>query len=176
MTFSDLPRIALAQLDVKTGRPDLNVARMLEMMEAARLRGAEIIAFSEMCVPGYIIGDQWEIDSLVDDFASWSEVIREASDGLCVIFGNVVVDHTSIGEDGRARKFNAVRVCQNRRWLERPGIPPGLPDGTQPKTLHPNYRFFDDDRHFYSLRKLAASLGRSVDDWMVPFSIKTADG
>ena len=31
-----------------------------------------------------------------------------------------------------------------------------------PKTLHPNYRFFDDDRHFYSLRKLAGETGTRI--------------
>ncbi|MEM7252411.1 MAG: NAD(+) synthase [Pseudomonadota bacterium] len=176
MPFAHLPRIALAQFDVKTGRPDLNVQRMLEMIEAARLRRADIIAFSEMCVPGYIIGDLWEIDTLLDDYAEWSETLREASDDICVMFGNVVVDHHQVGEDGRARKYNAVRVCRNREWLGRTHMAEGLPPGTQPKTLHPNYRFFDDDRHFYSLRKLSTSLELPLEQWMQPFELPRPDG
>jgi NAD+ synthase (glutamine-hydrolysing) len=173
--LAGLPRIALAQLAVRPGRPDLNVERMLAFVEEARGREAEIVVFSEMCVPGYILGDAWELDRLVEDFAQWSEVLREASAGITLCFGNVVLDPERIGEDGRMRKFNAVRVCRDRAWVGR-DVPPGLPPGTHAKTLHPNYRFFDDDRHFYSLRKLADAAGRSVYEWMVPFEVPRRGG
>ena len=176
MTTAVLPTVALAQMEVLPGRPDLNVRRMLELIERGREAGAEVVAFSEMCVAGYILGDLWEIDALVNDFATWSETIREASAGMTVLFGNVVVDARHIGEDGRARKYNAAIVCHDRQYLDRPGLPPGLPPGIQPKTLHPNYRFFDDDRHFYSLRKLADSEGRDVYEWMLPFEVPTSGG
>jgi NAD+ synthase (glutamine-hydrolysing) len=170
------PVIALAQIAVSAGRPDLNVARMLEAIADARARGAQIIVFSELCVPGYVLGDVWEIDALANDFARWSDDICAASEGLTVIFGNVVTDPHSIGEDGRLRKYNAVLVCHNGQYLARPNLPKGLPDGVQPKALHPNYRFFDDARHFYSLRKLAASLGQPIKHWMVPFEIPLHTG
>jgi len=134
------------------------------------------VVFSEMCIPGYLIGDTWELDALVTDFAACSDSIRAASRGMTVIFGNVVIDTDAIGEDGRRRKYNAVHVCHDGRPVRRDGIPAGLPVGVHPKTLHPNYRFFDDDRHFYSLRKLAESTGRSVNDWMVPFEVPRRDG
>ena len=176
MAFSELPAIALVQMDVIPGRPDRNAARMLARIEEARRAGAEVVVFSEMCVSGYLIGDTWELDALVEDYAAWSDAIRAASAGLTVLFGNVVVDRDAIGEDGRLRKYNAVHVCHDGEMVPRDGLPPGLPAGVHPKTLHPNYRFFDDDRHFYSLRKLAESTGRSVYDWMVPFEVPRRDG
>ncbi len=176
MGTTDLPSIALVQMGVVPGRPDQNVARMLGYIDDARKAGAEVVAFSEMCIPGYLIGDTWELDTLVEDFAAFSDEIREASAGITVIFGNVVIDRTAIGEDGRVRKYNAVHVCYDGRPVGREGIPDGLPAGVHPKTLHPNYRFFDDDRHFYSLRKLAQSTGRSIYDWMVPFEVPRRDG
>ena len=169
--LSVLPRIALAQMAVRPGRPDLNVARMLELIDEARDAGAAVVAFPELCVPGYIIGDLWEVDALVEDFVGWSDVVRDASAGLTVVFGNVAIDRERIGEDGRLRKFNAAYVCHDGAYLRREGVPEGLPDGVHIKTLHPNYRFFDDDRHFCSLRKLAASQGRAVGDWLVPFEV-----
>ena len=169
--MSRVPRIVLAQMLVQPGRPDLNVERMLAMMSQAREQGAEVIAFPEMCIPGYILGDLWEQTVLVEDFASYSDLVRQASQGLVVIFGNVVLDHENIGEDGRLRKFNAVLVCQNGEWVMRSGLPDDLPHGCQPKTLHPNYRFFDDDRHFYSLRKLAQASGRGLHDYLVPYQL-----
>ena len=45
-----------------------------------------------------------------------------------------------------------------------------------PKTLHPNYRFFDDDRHFYSLRKIAGETGTRVSDWTIPYEIPARRG
>lgn len=176
MSSSALPPIALVQMEVRPGRPDINAGRMLELIAQAREAGAEVVVFSELCLSGYLIGDLWEVDALVEDYASYSEQIRQASQGLVVLFGNVVVDPSHIGEDGRQRKYNAVCICADGQYVARPDLPPGLPDGVQPKTLHPNYRFFDDDRHFYSLRKLAQARGRSVYDWMVPFEIPTRDG
>ena len=171
-----LPEIALVQMDVKPGRPDLNVDRMLRYIDMAREAGADLVVFSELCISGYILGDLWEVDALVEDFASYSETIREASGDIVVLFGNVTVDRTNIGEDGRIRKYNAVHVSADGRYVARENVPAGLPSGVQPKTLHPNYRFFDDDRHFYSLRKLADARGGSVYDWTEPFEVRLRDG
>ncbi|MFP6590797.1 MAG: nitrilase-related carbon-nitrogen hydrolase, partial [Candidatus Latescibacterota bacterium] len=54
---ADLPVIALAQMEVRPGRPDLNVEQMEALITEARAVGAEVVAFPEMCVPGYILGD-----------------------------------------------------------------------------------------------------------------------
>ena len=171
-----LPAITLAQMEVRAGRPDLNVGSMLGFIERARAAGAAIVAFPEMCIPGYILGDTWEIDALVEDFEDWSDAIREASRGIAVVFGNVALDRAAIGEDGRVRKLNAAWVCHDRRFVERAGLPAPLPHGVHPKTLHPNYRFFDDDRHFYSLRKIAGETGTRVSDWTIPYEIPAGRG
>ena len=163
-------------MEVRAGRPDLNVRSMLRFIERAREAGAAIIAFPEMSIPGYILGDAWEIDALVEDYESWSAEIRDASRGIAVMFGNVAIDRGAIGEDGRIRKLNAAWVCHDGRFLKRPGLPAPLPHGVHPKTLHPNYRFFDDDRHFHSLRKIAAETDTRVRDWMVPYDIPTGSG
>ncbi len=176
MSFEDLPSIALVQMEVRPGRPDLNSVRMQEFIEDGRRAGAEVVVFSELCISGYILGDLWEVDALVEDFAAYSGTICAASKGITVVFGNVAIDKDCIGEDGRIRKYNAVQVCSHGHYLERQGLPPGLKPGVHPKTLHPNYRFFDDDRHFYSLRKLAQSRGCSVYDWIVPFEIQLRNG
>ena len=170
------PTVALAQMEVHPGRPNLNVEAMLGFIERARDAQAAIVAFPEMCIPGYILGDAWEIDALVEDYESWSDAVRDASRGIVVVFGNVAIDRQAIGEDGRVRKFNAAWVCHDGRYVEREGLPAPLPHGVHPKTLHPNYRFFDDDRHFYSLRKLAGETDTDVASWMVPYEIATDHG
>ena len=168
---SGIPRIALAQFDVLPGRPDANVERMLGMLDDAREQAVDVVIFPEMCIPGYILGDVWEVDFLVEDYAKYSDAIVGASADLTVVFGNVALDRNNIGEDGRTRKYNAALVCCDGAYVERRGMPPEVPSWIQPKGLHPNYRFFDDDRHFYSLRKLAQARGRPVSDWFVPFEV-----
>ena len=163
-------------MQVRAGRPDLNVESMLGFIERARSAGAAIVAFPEMCIPGYILGDAWEIDALVEDFEEWSGTIRDASRGIAVVFGNVALDRRSIGEDGRVRKLNAAWVCHDGRFVEREGLPAPLPHGVHPKTLHPNYRFFDDDRHFHSLRKIAGETGTRISDWTIPYEIPAGRG
>jgi NAD+ synthase (glutamine-hydrolysing) len=39
----------------------------------------------------------------------------------------------------------------------------------------PKYRMFDDERHFYSLQKLAQEEGRKLEDYYKPFEV-TIDG
>ena len=163
-------------MEVRAGRPDLNVRSMLDFIQRARETGAAIVAFPEMSIPGYILGDAWEVDALVEDYESWSAEIRDASRGIAIVFGNVAIDRDAIGEDGRVRKLNAAWVCHDGGFVERTGLPAPLPHGVHPKTLHPNYRFFDDDRHFHSLRKIAAETDTAVLDWMVPYDIPCAGG
>ena len=110
---TDLPTVALAQMEVRAGRPDLNVESMLRFIAQARDARASIVAFPEMCIPGYILGDTWEVDALVEDYESWSTAIRDASRGIAVVFGNVAIDRGNIGEDGRVRKLNAAWVCHD---------------------------------------------------------------
>ncbi len=173
---SELPHITLIQMDVKSGQPDTNVTEMIASIERARDQGAEIIVFSELCVTGYLLGDIWEIDSYVEDYSLYSEDIRRASKDVTIVFGNIAIDKANYGQDGRLRKYNAVYVCNNGKYVVREEVPVGLPHGVQPKTLHPNYRFFDDDRHFFSLRQLSDALGQPISNWLFPYKIKLRNG
>lgn len=175
-------RIAVCQMKVVPGRPDINASYMIKEIMSARNRGIDIIAFPEMCVPGYIIGDKWEDDCFIEDVQYWNKQICQATkNGAISIFGSVAseVDQNIKGEDGRIRKFNAAFVAQNGKLA-----------GVTIKSLQPNYRIFDDDRHFFSMRKKrdeeaeqfrlsGGSRGvecLSIQDYLQPFSIQTKIG
>ncbi|MHB8986045.1 MAG: nitrilase-related carbon-nitrogen hydrolase, partial [Eubacteriales bacterium] len=53
-------KIAMGQMEVIPGRPDVNTRTMLEMIAEAERGGADIVIFPEMSVPGYLLGDTWE--------------------------------------------------------------------------------------------------------------------
>ena len=175
-------RIAVCQMKVVPGRPDINANYMIKEIVSAGYGETDIIVFPEMCVPGYMIGDKWEDDCFVEDVQYWNEKICQATEnGAIAIFGSVAseVDQSIKGEDGRIRKFNAAFVAQNGKLA-----------GVTIKSLQPNYRIFDDDRHFFSMRKKrdeeaeqfrlsGGSKGvecLSIQNYLQPFLIQTKIG
>lgn len=130
--------------------------------------------------------------------ASCSDVSDNAcneiqGNGIAIIFGSIYDcafenDHQSQHEnplragfhpnkDGRSRLYNAAYVIQNGVYVARPQIASDiLPSGVQPKTLLPNYRFFDDERYFYSLNDVAQDFSIDLPSLTQPFEIKTKSG
>lgn len=172
-------KISVAQLDIIAGHPDKNVSKILAEIENAKKNNVDVIVFSEMAVPGYLIGDEWENPSFVKDCFSYNETIKNATDGIVAIWGNVDLDFNQKSEDGRIRKYNAAFIAQNCEYVKNIFADDKLikyasakiPDGRTYKTLMPKYREFDDERHFYSLRKLAQDNESEIFLDIVPFSV-----
>ena len=72
-----LMRIALAQLNPTSGDIDGNTRQVLEALEEATRRGAELLVAPEMVLPGYCIGDLIEH---VDFLAANERAISRARD------------------------------------------------------------------------------------------------
>ncbi len=159
--------IAVAQLEVIPGRPDRNMDGILREIKLARKRDMDVIVFPEMAVPGYLLGDEWENDCFINDLMCYNDDIRSASKDLCVVWGSVYADSRQKGEDGRIRKYNAAYIVQDRKWVSN-----GVLEGRTYKTLMPKYREFDDERHFFSMLKLAQEQGRPIQELLQPFPIK----
>lgn len=157
---------AIAQMEVSPGHPDINVGKILKETEAAKKRQIDVILFPEMAVPGYMIGDEWENDSFIADLLEYNQRILEASGDIAIVWGNVYAEFDKKGEDGRTRKYNAAYVAQNGKWVGN-----GVFEGRTYKTLMPKYREFDDERHFYSMAKLASEEGKSLSELLSPFPI-----
>ncbi|UCH42120.1 MAG: NAD(+) synthase [Gammaproteobacteria bacterium] len=151
-------------MEVIPGRPDLNAAAMLELIAQAREAHAQIVTFPEMALPGYLLGDTWEQNAFLRDCEHFGHEIVAASSGICILFGNVAVDWDKKGADGRVRKYNALYLAQDGELRGGDNFPYPF----RIKTLHPNYREFDDTRHFYSLPKLALELDTDVAALLQP--------
>lgn len=164
-------KIALGQMEVIPGRPDMNTKTMLDMIEEARRRQAQVVIFPEMAVPGYLLGDTWEQHAFLRDCEELGRQIVAASENICVLFGNVAVDWDKKNDDGRVRKYNAFFTAYNQKLYGSGNFPYPF----RIKTLHPNYREFDDSRHFCSLRKLSVELKRNIEDLLQPVDV-TIDG
>ena len=162
-------KIAMVQMPI-ANRPMENAERFLERAREAAMEGADIVVGSEMMLAPYIRGDSYEDDAFVID--QWHAVMHivEASKEIdtVLIFGGIGLDddHTLLGEDGRLRKYNAAFVIQDGHMLHnRERLPFTV------KTLMPDYRIFDDNRHFYSLRKLAEEGNVWPEQLLRPFPV-----
>jgi hypothetical protein len=70
-----LLKIALAQIKVIPGRPDLNAQNMLQFIQRAKADQADLILFPEMSIPGYLLGDTWEQPSFLRDCEAWGKTV-----------------------------------------------------------------------------------------------------
>jgi NAD+ synthase (glutamine-hydrolysing) len=188
-------KVALAQMDVKPNQPRKNLETMLRMIDDAKSKNVDLIAFPELCISGYLVGDKFTQEDYCNDLMECNEILREASKGIAIVYGNIYVDkndainervgsnglHTN--KDGRVRKYNAVYAFQNGQAVERAQVENNFdsfselyntvfPKGVQPKTLLPNYRFFDDERYFFSANDIAMDFGLDFKKLMQPFVFK----
>ncbi|NLY83525.1 MAG: NAD(+) synthase [Acholeplasmataceae bacterium] len=159
-------RFACAQIEVIPGRPDLNFSRMLSAIETARQTNVDILLFPELALPGYFLGDLWERQSFLDDCEKYGQKLVEATAGICVIFGNIGLDRGKINEDGGCRKYNAAFVAHNKELLSTAG-----PYNFLLKTAMPNYRVFEDSRHFHSSLKLSMELALPLSQLLQPVAV-----
>jgi len=175
-------KIALAQMDVVPNRPRKNVDTMLRMIEQAKKQKADLVAFPEMSVGGYLVGDKWTDESFCRNLMEFNKPLREASDGIAIAWGNIFLDD-KINErvqdnkphpnkDGRIRKYNAVYVVQNGKPVARKKETNLLPKGVAPKTLLPTYRFFDDERYFFGAGDIAQDFNVPLEELLQPFEIE----
>lgn len=141
--------ITLSQINIEAGRPDRNLDTLLQDIRIAQDKGSDLHIATELVIPGYLVGDEWENESFVHECENMNQEIIDATKGssMSVIWGNILTDSTKVNEDGRIRKYNAAFVARNGILVpNRTGASAVI------KTLMPNYREFDDKRHFTSLK------------------------
>ena len=160
-------KIAMAQMKVSPGHPDVNTETMLRMIADAKAQDVDVIVFPEMCIPGYLLGDAWEQSAFLRDCESYGKDVIAAAQGIVVLFGNIAIDWEKKNNDGRVRKYNALFCAQDGKLVS----PESMVYPFIIKTLLPNYREFDDTRHFFSLQKLARELGTTAERLLSPLTL-----
>ena len=138
-------KIRLVQMEVIPGNPSKNFDTCSKFVEEAKKDNIEVLVFPELCLSGYLIGDMWEETSFLEDCEYYgNELAKLSSNTLTIIFGNVFIDKELHGTDGRIVKLNGAFVAQRGIfYINRFN---GL--SVYPKTLLPNYREFEESRHF----------------------------
>lgn len=165
-------QVAMIQADIDHA-PQVNAENLLKQANRARqILGADVIVASEMFLCHYLSGDRYEDDDFVREVWRAAQYVRDNwTYDEVLIFGGIGLDaEQTVGEDGRLRKYNAAFVVQNGQFVSNQA---GLPFAI--KSLLPNYRFFDDTRHFFDLRKVALERGVSVESLQQPFAVTIGD-
>ena len=145
-------KIALSQFEIIPSMPTNNAARIINYIEEAKNNKIDMIIFPELAISGYLIGDMWESESFIRECEELGEEIIKASKDIFVIFGNVAVDRNKKNFDGRVRKYNALFLAKDGKLIKNPYSK--IPYPFIIKTLLPNYKEFEDPRHFFSLKDL----------------------
>ena len=168
-------KIAMCQMKIVPGRPDSNGLYIIDEIKKAAVNGVDVIIFPEMAVPGYFIGDKWEDVAFIHDCEYYNKaIVRATSSSITAIWGSVYVPRNELGqpetgEDGRLQRWNAGFIAQGGQLLSNGILPVAV------KALMPEYRFFDDDRHFYSARKIADEHGVLLSQLLKPFPVLIKD-
>jgi NAD+ synthase (glutamine-hydrolysing) len=152
------------------------------MVEEAKAQSVDLIAFPEMCVSGYLLSDKWQEDGYCNNLIAYNQILREASKGIAIAYGNVYVDEFinkrvkddrfHPNKDGRTRKYNSVYVFQDGEYVPRLKETNIIPQGVQPKTLLPTYRIFDEERYFFSTQDIAKDFSVSIESLLQPFLLR----
>ncbi len=126
-------RIFVAQLNPTIGDMEGNTQKIIQALDRARAKQADIVLFSELALCGYPPEDLLLHPSFIDAQEKYLERIVRASARLMVFVG-VVRRNTSKGEKPI---FNSAAVISDGKLL-----------GFEDKRLLPTYDVFDERRYF----------------------------
>lgn len=127
-------RLALAQINPTVGDIDGNAALIAEWIGHARERGAALVVFPELCLPGYPAEDLYLKRSFVAANRRALEELAAGVEGIAALVGFAEPAAQS-GE--RRRAHNSVALLAD-----------GAVAAVYRKTRLPNYAVFDEQRHF----------------------------
>lgn len=161
-------KIACIQFDVTAANPRKNFEAIARHIKALESQNVDLVVLPELSISGYLNGDIWEQTAFLLECEHYGEKLKELSIHTDILFGNVGIDWTRKNEDGRVRKYNAAFYAHKNEFTQNKKT--GL--FYWPKTLMPNYRYFDDSRYFYDLRKLAYENHCRVEDLYEPIVFK----
>ena len=126
-------RIALAQQNYHIGNFEENTRKILQAIDKAKQESADLVVFSELCIPGYPPRDFLEFNDFINKCYESLDKIREASNGIGILVGSPARNPRKEGKD----LFNAVFLLEDKKIKAEIH-----------KTLLPTYDVFDEYRYF----------------------------
>ena len=126
-------KIGLAQQNYHIGNFEDNIRKIIEGIQWARQKGADLVVFSELCICGYPPRDFLEFNDFINKCYEAIDIIKEHADNIGVLIGSPARNPRKEGKD----LFNAVFLLHEKQVKAEIH-----------KTLLPNYDVFDEYRYF----------------------------
>ncbi|HVT84075.1 MAG TPA: NAD+ synthase [Chitinophagaceae bacterium] len=126
-------KIALAQQNYHIGNFEDNTRKIIEGIRWAKEQGADLVVFSEQCIPGYPARDFLEFNDFINKCYESLDVIKQHADTIGVLVGSPSRNPNEKGKD----LFNAAFLLYEKEIKAE-----------IQKTLLPNYDVFDEYRYF----------------------------
>ena len=127
-----LLRIGLAQINSTVGDLDGNVTKIVDAIGRARALGVDLLAFPEMCVPGYPPEDLLLKPAFIQGCIERTRALAPHTQGMTVVVGTL---------EREADLYNSAAVLHDGRFV-----------GSARKRYLPNYGVFDENRYFMAER------------------------
>ena len=127
-------RVALAQINPTVGDIDANAAKASEWIARARERGAELVIFPELCIPGYPAEDLYLKRHFLEANRRAVAELAAGVEGITALVG--YAEPIPGGGDFR-HAHNSLAVLSG-----------GGVQGVYRKNRLPNYSVFDEQRYF----------------------------
>jgi len=132
--------IALAQLNYHIGNFEYNTNKIIEHIELAKTKGADLVVFAELAICGYPPRDFLEFEEFIDLCEKAAQQIATHCKDIACIVGLPVKNEVLAGKD----LYNAAYF-----------IADGTVKQVIKKALLPNYDVFDEYRYFEPAREFA---------------------
>jgi NAD+ synthase (glutamine-hydrolysing) len=126
-------RIALAQLNFTINHFEQNRSKIVDAIERAKSKGADLVVFSELAVCGYPPRDLLEQEEFIQKCYSSINAIATSCKGITAVVGAPSLNPNPKGK----MLYNSAFVLQN-----------GGVRSIHGKTLLPDYDIFDEYRYF----------------------------
>jgi len=126
-------KIALAQLNYHIGNFESNTKKIIDHIQLAKEKGADLVVFAELAVCGYPPRDYLEFDEFISLCEDAAQGIAKVCTDIACIIGLPVKNDILQGKD----LFNAAYFIEN-----------GKVKAVTKKALLPTYDVFDEYRYF----------------------------
>lgn len=127
-----MTKIAIAQMNVRAARPDINLRTMQDFCRRAADRGADLLVFPELAISGSFLGQSWTSPGLLQECQKANEKLIASTARLgdmTVVFGSIGLMKTPNGGQSPA---SAIYVAQSGRQISSPNAAFKLTVGGRP--------------------------------------------
>ncbi|GAB4220112.1 MAG: NAD+ synthase [Acidobacteriota bacterium] len=132
-------RVALAQINPKSGDIHGNAGLILDAIRRAATEGVQLVVLPEMCLTGYCLDEKLLINRrfLRENRRVLEQEVAPACRETAAVVGFVDYEEELQGPDRSPMRYNAAAVLHHGRLQQ-----------IVHKRLLPSYRYFDDKRYF----------------------------